>query len=119
MEFKFDWDYIRAGSPYVTISSLAISFNSLSIKQLDEPEFVLIGFDEEKLAIGIKAVSETDPHKPYEFRARKNKDGWIRVGCKEFIQRLEILTGQDFSQAKRFPTKKIKEGFIIVELNNL
>lgn len=117
MNYNFDWDYIKSGSPYVTISSFGIAFNSLSIKQLGSPNYVIIGFDEEKLAIGIKGISTKEENKAsYEFIARKNKDGWIRIGCKEFIQRLETLTNYDFSNATRFNTIKISDNFIVIDI---
>jgi hypothetical protein len=119
LEYNFDWNYIKAGSPYITISSLAISFNSLSIKQLKDPKSIMIGFDEERLVIGVKGVEKPeDDIKTYEFSTRKNKDGWIRIGCKEFVQRLEQLTKHDFSEAKRFPTIVHESGMLLIELSN-
>ena len=118
MEYNFDWNYIKAGSPYITISSLAISFNSLAIKQLNDPKYIMIGFDEERLVIGVKGVeSPSENMKTYEFSTRKNKDGWIRIGCKEFVQRLEQLTEHDFSEAKRFSTKVFENGMLIIEIS--
>jgi hypothetical protein len=118
LDYNFDWNYIKAGSPYITISSLAISFNSLAIKQLKDPKYIMIGFDEERLVIGVKGVeAPVENMKTYEFTTRKNKDGWIRIGCKEFIQRLEHLTGHEFSEAKRFSTKVIENDMLIIEIS--
>jgi len=120
MEYNFDWEYVKSGSPYVTISSFGIAFNGLSIKQLGSPNYIIVGFDENKLAIGVKGVELKDNEKTtYDFIARKNKDGWIRIGCKEFIQRLEKLTNEDFSSAKRFYTRKISDNFIVIDISTL
>ncbi|MGI6360060.1 MAG: hypothetical protein ACOX02_03370 [Acholeplasmatales bacterium] len=117
MNYDFDWNYVKAGSPYVTISSLAISFNSLAIKQLGSPERVKIGFDEENIVIAIKSVEQKEfSSETYLFSPRTNKDGWIRIGCKEFIKRLEKLSGYDFSKAKRFSTEKLKDDMIIIKI---
>lgn len=102
--FKFDWNSISGGAPYVTLTSLGISFNSVAISKLGNPEKVLIGFDEENLAIGIKPFENENNIKVYEFASRV-KNGWIRIGCKDFIKYLQKISGIDFSEAKRYVAK--------------
>lgn len=104
MSFNFNWNAISGGAPYVTISTISIAFNSVSIDKLGNPEKVIIGFDEEQCVIGVKAYSGEDNTKPYDF-ARRIKDGWIRIGCRDFIKYLSALTGSDFSPAKKYVAK--------------
>lgn len=102
--FSFDWNSISGGAPYVTLTSLGISFNSVAISKLGNPEKVLIGFDEKNLAIGIKPFENENGIKVYEFASRV-KNGWIRIGCKDFIKYLQKISGIDFSEAKRYIAK--------------
>lgn len=101
MEFNFDWNYVSAGAPYITISSLSLSFNSAASALLGNPEKVVIGFDQDAMTIGIKRYDDTDTAKPFEFFGRM-KNRWVRVGCKDFIKQLSSLTGISFSPAKRY-----------------
>lgn len=54
MKFNFDWNYVAAGAPYITISGLALGFNAPSIALLGNPEEVIIGFDDQTMTIGVK-----------------------------------------------------------------
>lgn len=101
MKYDFNWSSVSGGAPFVTFSSLGISFNSVSIAKLDSPEKIMVGFDENNLVIGVRAYDGNTQIKPYEFSSRV-KNGWIRIGCKEFIKYLQKLTGLDFSTAKRY-----------------
>jgi hypothetical protein len=101
VSFQFNWNAVSGGAPYVTISTISIAFNSASIGKLRNPERVIIGFDEEQCAIGIKAYSGEPNIKPYDF-ASKAKNGWVRIGCRDFIKYLSTLTHVDFSPAKRY-----------------
>jgi hypothetical protein len=101
MKYNFSWSSVSGGAPYVTFSSLGIAFNSVSIEKLGSPEKIMVGFDEEKLVIGVRAYDGNINIKPYEFSDRI-RNGWIRIGCKEFIRYLQKLTGIDYSIAKRY-----------------
>ena len=101
MSYNFNWSAVSGGAPYVTISSIAIAFNSVSIEKLGNPEQVIVGFDEEKCVIGVKAHTDETNIKAYDF-AKKAKNGWIRLGCKDFIKYLESLTKTSFSPSKKF-----------------
>ena len=101
MNFNFDWNYVANGAPYITISSLALGFNTPSVSLLENPEEVVIGFDSQQMLIGIKKSDGNESSKKYKFYSRM-KNGWVRIGCKDFIKHLSFLTGLDFVPAKRY-----------------
>lgn len=104
MKFNFDWNYVAAGAPYITISELALGFNTPSISLLGNPEEVIIGFDDQTMTIGVKKYDGNENVKSYKFYSRM-KNGWVRIGCKEFIKYLSSLTGLKFSPAIRYIAK--------------
>lgn len=104
MNFNFDWNYVSAGAPYVTISEKSLSFNSPTVSLLGNPDEVIIGFDKNNEVIGVKRYDDNEKGKAYKFYGRM-KNGWVRVGCKDFINHLSFLTGIDFSSAKRYIAK--------------
>ena len=104
MKFNFDWNYVAAGAPYITISELALGFNAPSISLLGNPEEVIIGFDDQTMTIGVKKYDGNENVKSYKFYSRM-KNGWVRIGCKEFIKSLSSLTGLKFSPAIRYIAK--------------
>ena len=104
MKFNFDWNYVAAGAPYITISELALGFNAPSISLLGNPEEVIIGFDDQTMTIGVKKYDGNENVKSYKFSSRM-KNGWVRIGCKEFIKYLSSLTGLEFSPAIRYIAK--------------
>ena len=104
MTFNFDWDCVSAGAPYVTVSSLGLALNTPSINMIGSPDNVVIGFDEKNLTIGIRKADATDSSKSYKFKSRI-KNGWVRLGCKEFINYLSELSGISFSPAIRYIAK--------------
>jgi hypothetical protein len=101
MSYNFNWSSVSGGAPFVTFSSLGIAFNSVSIAKLDSPEKIMVGFDEDNLVIGVRTYDGGENTKPYEFNNRV-KNGWVRIGCKEFIRYLQKLSGIDFSTAKKY-----------------
>lgn len=112
MNFNFDWNYVSAGAPYVTISELGIAFNTPAISLLKNPEYVVVGFDEEKLAIGVMDAEGMVDVKPYKFYSRLNH-GWIRIGCKDFVKYLSTITGISFSPAKKYVARLDEEKKIL------
>lgn len=104
MEFNFNWSYINDGAAYVTIGSYGLAFNSASISLLDEPEQVMIGFDIGKMTIGVKRYQNEKNVKPYDFASRA-RNGWVRIGCKDFVKNLSQLSGIDFTSSKRYLAK--------------
>ena len=113
MNFNFNWSAVSGGAPYVTFSTLGISFNSVSISRLGNPEKIIVGFDEEQCVIGVKAYSGEPDIKAYDFSSRV-RQGWIRIGCKDFIKYLQSLTGLDFSASKRYIGEYDAESGILV-----
>ena len=101
MAFHFDWSCVAAGAPYITISETGIGVNTAGISLLEEPEEVIVGFDERSMAIGIKEYCGEKNAKPFKFRSRI-KNGWVRIGCRDFVRYLSSLTGIDFSPAIRY-----------------
>lgn len=101
MNFNFNWSAVSGGAPYVTFSSLGIAFNSVSIEKLGNPEKIIIGFDEAQCTIGVKAYKNEPVIKPYDF-AERVKNGWIRIGCRDFIKYLQAISGIEFSPSKRY-----------------
>lgn len=108
MNFNFDWNYVSSGAPYVTVSDLGLAFNSSAISLLKNPEDVVIGFDEANLTIGIKDAKDMTDVKSYKFFSRVN-NGWVRIGCKDFIKYLSSLSGIKFSPAKKYIAKMDSE----------
>ena len=113
MGFSFNWSAVSGGAPFCTLSTLGIAFNSVSISKLGNPEKIIVGFDEEQLVIGIKAYEGEEDVKPYEFASRV-KNGWVRIGCKDFIKYLQKLSGLDFKSSKKYVAHFDKEQKILV-----
>ncbi|WP_288274456.1 hypothetical protein [uncultured Acidaminococcus sp.] len=103
MEYSFDWNYIASGTPYVSVSKLGISMNGAVIKQLQESEKIMIGFDEKARVIGIRPYRGENGIPSYEFKNKIRKN-WIRIGCKDFVKNLSHITGINFDKAKKFLT---------------
>ena len=116
MGFNFNWSAVSGGAPYVTLSSLGIAFNSVSIDKLGNPEKIMVGFDEGQRVIGVRAYAGEPGIKPYEFADRVN-NGWIRIGCRDFIKYLQSLSGISFSPAKKYIAKlDIIEGVLLIDV---
>ena len=114
MSYNFNWNAVSGGAPYVTISSIALAFNSVSIEKLGNPDQVIVGFDERQCVIGVKAYSGEPNIKAYDF-ARKMKNGWVRLGCKDFVKYLESLIKTSFSPSKKYvATYDDKEMILLV-----
>jgi hypothetical protein len=101
MKYNFNWSAVSGGAPYVTISTIALAFNSVSIEKLGNPERVIVGFDEQQCVIGVKPYSGEPNVKPYDFAPRV-KNGWVRIGCKDFIKYLGTLVGESFNPSKKY-----------------
>lgn len=102
MDFNFDFSYLKNGSPIVTLSSFGIAFNKGAIDALGRPDQVIIGYDQEKHAIGVRTRNADGTIPGYEFAPRVKND-WIRIGAKDFMKYLYRVSGIDFlSKAKQF-----------------
>ena len=63
---------------------------------------MIIGFDPEACAIGVRARGENTTSPSYDF-ARRIKNDWIRIGAKDFVKYLAKVSGIDFlTKAKQF-----------------
>lgn len=102
VDFHFDFSYLKNGSPIVTLSSFGIAFNKGAIEALGTPDQVIIGFDSNACAIGVRAKGEDTTSPAYDF-ARRIKNDWIRIGAKDFMKHLAKVSGIDFlTKAKQF-----------------
>ena len=102
MAYNFDFTYLKNGSPIVTLSSFGIAFNKGAIESLGTPGQVIIGYDQEQHAIGVRARGEDTTAPCYEFSSRVKND-WIRIGAKDFMKYLSRISQIDFlSKAKQF-----------------
>ena len=99
--YNFDFGFVRSGSPIITLGSTGLAFNAISRKMLGYPENIDIGYDEAANAIGICAHRDECKEKPYEFEPRQ-KDGWVRISCRDFMRYLAKKNHLDFTKAKQF-----------------
>ena len=95
--YNFDFDYIKKGTPIITLSSLGIAFNRASIDQLGSPGKVLIGYDASAHVIGVKPATAEDKGSVYDFATRMKND-WVRIGCRDFVKKLAIDTEMGFDK---------------------
>lgn len=113
MSYNFNWSAVSGGAPYITLSSIGLAFNSVSIEKLDSPDKIIVGFDEENCVIGIKAYTNEENIKTYDFINRK-KNGWIRIGCRDFMKYLKSLTNMSFSPAVKYIAQYDEEEKILM-----
>ena len=119
MKFNFDWNYVSAGAPYITISESGLGFNSPAISLLNNPEEIIVGFDKDKMTIGVMEYDGNENVKPYKFYSRI-KNGWIRIGCKDFVKYLSELSGISFIPAKKYIAKyDADEKLLYITINTL
>ncbi|MBR3100080.1 MAG: hypothetical protein IKH18_11045 [Clostridia bacterium] len=95
--YNFDFDYIKKGTPIVTLSSLGIAFNRASVEQLGSPEKVLVGYDASAHVIGVKPAAIEGKGSVYDFATRMKND-WVRIGCRDFVKKLAIDTEMGFDK---------------------
>ena len=116
MLLELDWHAVSSGAPYVTISKLGIAFNESSINRLGAPEEIMIGFDEERLILAVKPYDGEENVSHYKFSSRI-RNGWIRIGCRDFVNYLGELVGMDYTNACRYvATYDKKNSYLIVNL---
>lgn len=120
MEYSMTWANDSLGTPmYVSISSLGIALNQVSIEALGCPKKIIMGFDEEKKVLGILPVKGSVPEsaKTYSLctEDRTNMQ-WIRVGCKGFVRYIEQQTKKNFKTT--FKGTGIMEGeMLLLDMN--
>ncbi len=121
-DFKFNYEFVAAGAPIVTLSSLGIAFNPVCRAMLGYPDKVNIGFDEKNLALGVKEHNPIIDVKAFEFETRE-RNGWIRIGAKDFVNYLSVISKIDFiTKAKQFIATYDEESrmlIVIIDENHL
>jgi hypothetical protein len=102
MTYNFDFSYLKNGAPAVTLSSFGIAFNKGAIESLGTPDQVIIGYDPDQQAIGVRARGDDTTSPCYDFAPRVKND-WIRIGAKDFMKHLSRTSKIDFlTKAKQF-----------------
>lgn len=99
--FNFNFSFVRSGAPVVTFSSTGLAFNSIVRSMLGHPDLIDVGYDEDANVLGICAHQPEHGGKPYEFESRE-KDGWVRISCRDFMRYLSQRNNMDFTKAKQF-----------------
>lgn len=100
--YSFDFNFVKAGTPIVTINALGLAFNYLSRSKLGFPDRINVGYDDKAHVIGVQAHKKGSDLQYYEFESRE-KNGWIRIGCKDFVRYLSETTQFDFqAKSKQF-----------------
>ena len=100
-DFNFDFTLIKRGAPVITLSSLGIALNESTQKLLDNPEYISVGYDAAKKTLAL-CVTDASDENGYRIGGRA-RQGWVRVGCKDFIRYLSAETGIDLvKKAKQF-----------------
>ncbi len=101
-DFEFNFDFVAAGAPIVTLNSSGIAFNPVCRAMLGYPDKVNIGFDEKNMVIGVKEHDPNTDIKAFDFEIRE-RNGWIRIGAKDFVNYLSVISKIDFiTKAKQF-----------------
>lgn len=117
--YSFWWTAPTGGVPIVSIASYGITFSNGAIEMLGKPEAVLIGFDEKNGVVGVKPLqgAETQNPKAFKFMERE-RQGYVRIGCKDFVKVLSSRTGIDLTGTTRYAAKlDDSEALLIVDLN--
>ena len=116
-KYNFNWSHVKRGAPFITISKHGIAFNKICTDFLGKPQEIMIGFDIDNLALGVRSVDAGDF--PDSFRyIEKQRDGWVRIGCKDFISYVSQISTIDFTTETRkfIPILDKDEQMLIVEL---
>lgn len=119
--FNFDFNIVKNGVPFVTISTIGLAFNQAAVASLKCPKHVIVGFDKEKNVIGVKACQDEvlSGLSVYEFSARLDRSGWVRLSMRDFIKYLTLSSGFDFRTSKRFMIESDNEyGTMLIYVDN-
>lgn len=111
--YDFNFSFVRSGTPIVTLSSVGIAFNAGVRKLLEYPDEIDIGFDEKTNAIGVCSHRIENEGNGFTFESRE-KDGWVRISCRDFMRYLSSESGIDFSKAKQFIPSFDKEQNMLI-----
>lgn len=95
--------------PSVTITKNTLNFNKYAVECFQDTRYLQIGFLHEELKVAFRKIDEpSEEDYFYTFKDRE-KDGWVRISCKEFIAYLSSYVFYDFETSKRFLLLKDNE----------
>lgn len=115
---NFNWKYVSTGGPYITVTRYGLQINETALSLLGNPSKILIGFDSDTYAIGVKPYEGEENTKPYSIDGRIVK-GWVKIGCKDFIRVLSERTGIQFNHAARYRTNSLPKNIIYINIRAL
>ncbi len=103
MEYNFVWTAPSGGAPVVSVASYGITFNGVVIEMMHRPNKIMMGYDDGKKVVGFKAIykSEGENEKCFPFIERE-RNGYVRLGNKDFVKYLANRTGLDFKKSTRY-----------------
>ncbi|HYF82399.1 MAG TPA: hypothetical protein VEB00_05150 [Clostridia bacterium] len=87
MKYSFLWSTPNARAPIITIAPYGITFNSATVELLGKPKRLMIGYDEKSKVVGMKPINDDANSKSFEF-IKKERNGYVRIGNKDFIKYL-------------------------------
>lgn len=97
------WYDYSAGVPYASVAEYGITLNNAAVKFFDNTNYIAIGANPKTLIIAIKKTTEDDSRR-IDF-ASKNKKGYVRINCKDFIKSINPQLPENVrigKQARRF-----------------
>jgi len=116
----YEWYSPTIGAPVVSLAEYGITFNNGAIEIMGKPEYVILGYNEEKKLIGVKPCDENEENKIEFYKKIRNK--YIRLANKDFIRFLKSRISEDIkieNKAKRYVAKWDKvEKILYIDLNN-
>ncbi|MGI6684900.1 MAG: hypothetical protein ACOX47_05355 [Bacillota bacterium] len=112
MEYNFMWSTPTSGAPIVSFASYGITFNSSVIEILNRPEKIMVGFDAKNKVVGIKPTDSSNI-KGFPF-AERERNGYVRIGNKDFIKYISAKLQIDFQKAVRFVAEWDEENKILI-----
>lgn len=115
--YDFNFSFVRSGTPIVTLSAVGIAFNAGVRNLLGFPEAIDIGFDEKTNTIGVCSHRPENEGNGFSFEGRE-KDGWVRISCRDFMRYLSSESGIEFTKAKQFiPTFDKDQNMLIIAVD--
>lgn len=102
-EFNFNWFEPNTKAMTVSIAEYGITFPRNIIELMNCPKHIKLGFDKEKLLIGVQECTEEDEYKISFFTNKPQK--YIRINSKSFIRHLGEILEYRFKNAEKFNTK--------------
>lgn len=118
VNFKFQWFNKEIGSPVVTIAEYGLLFNKACVSVMQNPEYILIGFDKDNFAIGINPLEEKTEG-AFEF-AERERNGYVRINSRDFIRYITQYFPTKPKESLRCVARWEEDmGVLIVDLNQV